>query len=756
MGKIRFSNVRLLAALVFVFAHTGIVYAQSNVQFSHAAGYYNHSFELTLSATDADAIYYTLDGSVPDSDAIIYSGSITLTDRSDDEPIITYISEISHGYSPWVPPSGDVQLISVVRARSIKDGNWGKTITQTYIISDLGDQRYTLPVVSLVTDPENLFDYETGIYVLGKVYDDYKRANPTAPDVLGTPANYTQRGDEWERPAHFELIEPGGVIPLSMDIGIRMHGGGSRSFQQKTFRLYSRSDYGTSRFRYQMFQDQDLANYNRLLLRNSGQDWMKTTLRDGFMQTLVRHLPFETMAYRPAVLFLNGEFWGIANIRERYDKHYISGKFGVPDDEIDYLTGNMSIEEGSVLHYRAMIHFIEDNDLSNDENYKYVQTLMDTESFKYYNLANIYFNNRDWPHNNIDYWRYQTEYDSTAAPGWDGRWRWMMFDTDFGFAWTDQHDESRYQSHARENALVRVSRENDWSTFLLRNLLKNESFKREFINSYRDLMNTTFRQGRVIHVLDSLKTSIEPHINEHIDRWGNSNHRWSMPKDVAEWHSNLDYMYRFARDREGHVNSHFRDKFNLSTLFTLRVKSTDQSMGYIRVNNIDIRTGTPGVNLEQYDGLALLQYFNGIPVQVRAIPYEGFEFSHWEHDEFQGDEIEVIGTGPNLLAHFRPVGPVSIDEPESGLPSQTAIQNTYPNPFNPVTQVEYTVSEPSQVSIQVLDITGRILFTLINEQHVAGTYHRTIDMSNFASGIYFIRLSDVTGRSDLRKMSLIK
>src|SRR5690606_11129066 len=121
---------------------------------------------------------------------------------------LALISNISHSYSPWVPPSGPVQLATIVRARSYNAGEWGPTITATYFVTESGLDRFNVAVVSLVTPKENLFDYETGIYVLGKVYDDYKRANPGAEDGLATPANYTQRGGEWEKPTHMELFEP--------------------------------------------------------------------------------------------------------------------------------------------------------------------------------------------------------------------------------------------------------------------------------------------------------------------------------------------------------------------------------------------------------------------------------------------------------------------------------------------------------------------------------------------------------------------
>ena len=498
--------------------------AQEKPTFSQLPGYYSQGFSLQLSAEDADEIYYTLNGDEPDSTSFKYSSPIQISDRTGGNPSYSLISSISHSYSPWVSPTGPIQLFTVVRARSKKGSTWSDIASGSFMIHQKGADRYSLPVISIITDSLHLFGYESGIYVLGKTFDDWKARNPDGTEGLSTPANYTQRGRDWERPAHFEFFNENGDPDISMDIGIRIHGGGSRSFQQKTLRIYTRSDYGNSRFDYPFFLNQSLREYKRLQLRNSGQDWMKTALRDGFMQTLVRHLPFETMAFRQNVLFVNGEFWGIANIRERYDDDYLAIKFDIDKSKMDYLSGNASVEEGSADHYKAMLSYISANGVEDSTHYNYIKTQMDVESFTLYYLSNIYFNNRDWPHNNIDFWRYDTEYDPEAELGLDGRWRWMMFDTDFGFAWTDRHTEFKYQDHVQQNLLAHVIRDDHWSTFLMNELLKNESYKVYFINSYRDLMNTSFEKNRVVSVLDSLQAVIAPYIVEHIDRWGNSDH----------------------------------------------------------------------------------------------------------------------------------------------------------------------------------------------------------------------------------------
>lgn len=748
--------IKLIHSAVAVLFFATSVLAQGIVQFSHPAGFYQNEFLLELSSELGDQIYYTLDGSVPDLDSYQFSGTITVDERSSDEPKLALISNITHSYSPWVPPSGPVQLATIIRARSYNAGEWGPTITATYFVTDAGSDRFQVAVVSLVTPKENLFDYETGIYVLGKVYDDYKQANPGAVDGLATPANYTQRGGDWEKPTHMELFEPDGSRPIAQDMGIRIHGGGSRSFQQKSIRLYAKDDYGPKNFEYQIFPDQDLLKYKRLIMRNSGQDWMKTSLRDGLMHTLVRHLPFETMAYRPAVLFINGEFWGIANIRERFDTKFFESKFDVDEDEVDQLSGNAVIEEGNADHYLTMLNYIRNGGVTEMQRYRYIQTQMNTESFKYYNLAQIYYNNRDWPHNNIEYWRGQAQYDPNEGPGRDGRWRWLMKDTDFGMAWTDRHTEGTYNWQVSQDYLDFATRAGHWSTFLLYELLQNEEFKHDFINGYRDLMNTAFRKERVLSVLEELRSTIEPHAEEHLQRWGNSSHRWSMPKDLAEWNTNVNYIRRFVNDREAFVNEHFIEKFELGELYPMRVAVNDTTRGFIRVNKTELIRPTPGLTRMDYPNTFEMQYFEGHPVTVKAVAFDGYEFSHWVDGLIDADSIIVTGPINELVAVFRPTSSVSVEDPKSELPTKLELQQNYPNPFNPSTQVQFSLPEGGNVRLYVMDINGKLLFTHLNRDFVAGTHQTTIRMDNYASGAYIIMLRSPHGEVQTRLITLLK
>ena len=379
---------------------------------------------------------------------------------------------------------------------------------------------------------------------------------------------------------------------------------------------------------------------------------------------------------------------------------------------------------------------------------------MDVQSFINYTLSNIYFNNRDWPHNNIDYWRYQTAYDSTAGPGRDGRWRWMMFDNDFGFAWTDIHTESKYQGHVTQNYLQEATRADHWSSFLLFELLKNQDFKAEFINTYRDLMNTAFAKPRVLAVLDSVKNVIAPYVKEHIDRWGNSDHRWSMPHDYAEWETNINFMARFSNERETYMNQYFRDQFSLDSLYTLEVSVGDPSMGFIRINNTDIKSGTPNVAAIQYPELWTGDYFKNQPITVKAVAKEGYRFSHWENHNTGESSLTVTDATAPIVAYFEPET-VSVADQNSEIPNQTELFANYPNPFNPSTTISFQLAENSSVKLSLFNIQGQELKTLFSGNLKAGRHSLNITLAQYATGMYMYRLE--TPKETLSgKMMLVK
>ncbi len=681
--------------------------------FSHTSGFYSDPFGLLLATSVSGAeIYYTLDGSEPDPDNLngstfryknewahlanssfgpflyctyktkAYSSFIAIDDRQNDSDRVTNKASSFHN-PPYYFPEQPVFKGTVVRSITAKSGyNSSPVVTHTYFISDRS--RYNLPIIAITAPEKHLFDYDTGINTPGAIFKEWRENNPDVRAVGSSNANYRQRGIDWERPANFTFWDEGAVVPaLNQDIGIRIHGGASRARPAKSLRLYARSQYGKSTLAFPFFPEEDYEEYKRLILRNSGNDFRNTMFRDALIQRVCRELNFDTQAYRPAIIFLNGEYWGILNIRERYDKHYINRVYGVDKEEIDLLTWRWAVKEGDNIHYQETLSYIEEHGLHDDQHYEYIQTRIDTENFIDYQIANIYSANTDWPGNNIDFWRKRADYQSDTAHGHDGRWRWMAFDMDFGFGINGRPPGQNVIEFATMAGGTGWPNP-DWSTFLLRSFLENERFRADFVNRFAGLINTSFKPERIVALIDEFQQAIEPDFPDHIARW-------KEPYSMAVWNNTeVSTMRNYVINRPGHQWGHLMEYFDLDTVsVTLDVSSSQQ--GYIRINDIDIAPSTPGVSEDSYPWTGT--YFSDVPVTLEAVPLKGYRFSHWEGaghagtTSFTANPSEVT----TITAHFKSAPNKDIIHlwHFSDLPDDDSIQ---------VAATDYSAGEPGTIT----------------------------------------------------------
>ena len=499
----------------------------------------------------------------------------------------------------------------------------------------------------MVTDSVHLFGYEKGIYIPGKIYDE----NGFGDGYWGDHANYFERGREWERPASFELIDESGEIAHTQDIGIRIHGGGSRAVPLKSLRLYARNEYGASRFNQRIFPQLPYEEYNRLILRNSGQDFMvlPTMYHDIFIHELVNALDFDTMGYRSAIVFINGEYWGIMNLRERYDEDYIARTYDVDEDNIDYLENNLVVKHGSDQHYQQMLSYIESDDLAKEKHYQEIKTRMDVGNYIDYIIAKTFVANDDWPGNNVDYWRLRTErYLEDEPAGKDGRWRWMFYDADYSFGDNLEHYEANKIALVTERPPIPNP---PWSTFLFRSLLENERFQTRFMNRYADLLNTTFHPDQILPLLNSFEESIGMVIEEHIDRWGH-------PRSRSYWDFNVSRLEEFARFRREYSYKHLMDHFGIQDTIQVTLQVSSPAEGKVQINSLVI---DDSLSQKTKNGDAYLwsgTYFGNTPITLKAIPEAGYAFSHWEgvpEDRAQDSVIAIaLSESKTVEARFKP------------------------------------------------------------------------------------------------------
>ena len=579
------------------------------VQASHSPGFYTTAFDLQLSAPYQGAqVVYTTDGALPTASSSTYGSPIPVFNRSSLPNGISMIPTNNNTdpgppyYEGWQPPLGLVFKINVIRARALHpEAPPGPVKTLTYIVDPAGAQRYPFPVFSLATDFANLFDPEIGIY------------------VYGNHNNYFQEGPEWERPANLSMFESNGQTAFSEDIGIRIHGNTTRSRPRKTLRIIAKSEYGNSWIEYPLFPWKNISHYKRFLLRNGGNDWDFGIMRDEFIQSLMRNMKVDRQDYRPSILFINGEYWGIHHIRDRYDEHYLLTKYGIEEQEMTMMENNSVHKSGStagVMHYNYMRSYISSNNMAVDAYYQGLKSMMDIESFIDFQIAHIFAMNTDWPGNNTIYWRYNTTFNPNALNGRDGRWRWMLVDMDFGFGLPFNYVPGVGMG-AAHNTLAFALASNGpgwpnppWSTLILRNLVKNQEFKHQFINRFCDLMNSDLSEARMEARLDSLQSLLQPAMQEHINRW-------RRPTSLTEWNNNVQVMRNFARVRPNYVRQHIKSQFQLQDPVKLTVKVSPPEAGQVMVNTVSAPDGWTG------------WYFPQVPMQFTAMAQQGYRFVGW-------------------------------------------------------------------------------------------------------------------------------
>ena len=596
--------------------------------FSQPGGFYKEGFLLELNISDPNSkIFYTLDGSEPTISSNLYTGPIKIGSRKNEPNLYSNIPTSTSS----IKPVGEVFKATVIRARTFKDdSNTSRIVTHTYFIDEKNEgplKRYSLPLISITTDADNLFNEEYGILVPGINFNNEQGR---------TSGNYFQRGLEWERPVHIEFFEPDGTFGFSQNAGLKVDGGSTRYLRNKSMSIHASYLYDKKDiFDYPIFpgllkpnSGEPVKHFKSFMLRNSGNDYNQTFFRDGILQTIVSHLGFDTQAYRPCIVFINGEYWGIYNIRERYDDWYIQNHYGVDISQTVVLDNYYAaIKIGGPedkIHFSKMVQFVKENADSGTINdpgiYEYINTLMDIDNFIKYFASEIFFRNYDWPDNNISFWRKTTEtYEPDSQYGHDGRWRWMMFDLDASFGLWDQSIE--------HNTLKRRAERNE----LFAELLKNNKFKYQFINTMADLINSIFKPEWTIQNIENARLVLAPEMPEHLRRWNYAD------TSIEQWNESIDVMIEFAKERPSFQIQHINEYFSLNGTTEINL-ITDSQKGYIKINSLELKEGTPGiVKPANWKGI----YFKEIPIHITAIPYPGYEFLGWAEIENNEPSITI-------------------------------------------------------------------------------------------------------------------
>ena len=531
----------------------------SKFSVSHKSGFYKKSFKLSIKHSVKSKIFYTTDGSYPDTNSIPYNHPINIKSSIDTQRILSLLpttpleGKWNLKYFKWIGPKVKMQKsAAIIRIREFINGKSSlpeKAFTYVYFIGNKEARNHEFPVVSIVTEESNLFDYKIGIYTPGIHYENTSWKNSTS--LFWPPGNYQQKGKGWERPAAVHYFDKKNKLGFSINAGIRIQGAVIGGFPIKSLRIVMREKFGTPILNYPVFGDSMPSTFKRLLLRTSGNDFLGTYFRDALLQDVLSPLNLELQASSPSIVYINGEYWGIHNMREKLDKHFIKTHFGLEENQFDILEVCGTPNHGNDSKFKSLMDFIRDNDIKDSTVYQYVIENIDINNYIDQHLAEIYFGNSDWPGNNVKLWK-------KKGPG--NKWRWLTFDLDLSFGYSKMNNAHPPNHNSLKDAIQEGSKEwfnYDCSTFLLRNLLKNESFRNAFIKRYLSLSTSVFSAENIIRKIDQYEILYASEMKRHINRW-------NYPSSMDSWREEIDKMRNYARKRPKYFKNHLELNLNIN------------------------------------------------------------------------------------------------------------------------------------------------------------------------------------------------
>lgn len=473
---------------------------------SAAPGLHYQTVYTTISIPEGTQVFYTNDGSEPGGNSTLYNGETLELNRT-----------------------------TVIRARAFStEGLEPSDITTaTYFINIY----HTLPVVSLVVDPYELYNPENGLLTVGE--------NVIKDKIPFKNTIYREFG-KIGRPGHVEFYLLDGTQALRQGMEVELQGQYSLDMPQKTFKLRAKSLYGAKLFNYPLFDDRPFTEYKSFVLRNSGNDNVWTRLLDGFQSRLLDAYGSTVIhqAWNPVVVYLNGRYWGHYNMRERVDRFFVAQHEGISLRDADNMTileANGKVKWGTRKEYRDMIAaFKKLNTATNEADMQYIADRVDLDNFIEYTALEMFFGNSD--PGNIRYYKLNRE---------GAKWKYIFYDADYGLF------ESSFNSPASYTKPKGMGQQKINNTILLK-LLDNPTYRDMFLTKLGHIFQT-FTTEYMLAVLEPMVEEIKPEMQLHWSRWGEEND----PAIIAEAPRSADGAYRYWETRIQRLRNVVKKRPNL-------------------------------------------------------------------------------------------------------------------------------------------------------------------------------------------------
>lgn len=520
------------------------------------SGFYTAGTELVVADIPAGKqVRFTTDGSNPDETSTIYSEPVILTENT------------------------------VFRAKTYGDVLPSKEASCSYLI----DNTKQLPVVSLIIEPDFLWSDSIGIF---NDFETLKRVG-------------------WERFSKIQYFNDN-ELKFETNNDIRLYGESAYKLPQKSFAVFANNE-----IEYQIFEGKELAEFDSFIMRSSSDDWTMTMMRDGFVHTIVQEkLDIDYQAYQPTVLYINGEYFGIFNLREKYNEDYLKNNHGIDKDSIDFLRLNywgLSVEviAGSQDKYFELLSFLNSNDLTNDEIFNNVKEYLDIDNYTNYIITQIYTGNSSYNHN-IKAWRKNNISDG---------FKWLIFDTD-----------RAYSNYCKQMLLLTYDHDP-----VFNKLLENINYRNHFLQKTCSHINATFRMSYIVDLVDSLKANIAQEMPFHIEKWAPTGGVQSM----ESWNSAVYVLKDFAQKRKDTLLHRLDSMYSLSGQVSVHLKKEPPQGGDVYIEDV----------LIPYNDITHT-YFKGIPVKLIAKPRWGYNFVDWDNISSNDSIVLVFNANDTITARF--------------------------------------------------------------------------------------------------------
>ena len=452
----------------------------------------------------------------------------------------------------------------VIKAYATNGTESTSVFTNTYfIVPELCDYGVTVMAISMPVD--EIFGDEG-------FYNNYL--------LTGSITGGRRRGT-----AIMEVFDTQGNRVGNSTVELAVSGNGSSGFTMKSLRIYYKGalnedggregnlDYDLFGGRAKDHLGQAITTFDRLLLRNSGNDCGTSYIRDAYMQRVCAGLNVDTMASASTLVFINGEFWGVYNIRERYSPEYVESHYGVDKENVAVIESDYSQVhtnhmadyvvssgiEGDADPFNALTAYMREHDLSDPEAYAYVCSQMDIDSFIDMWVTRLFFVARDWPENNIKVWRNRNPEDPS---GFDTKWHFTLLDMDMGLSFYDFTTEQENFFWAMDSGSVCGQ--------MMRDLLGNPDFKEQFILRYYEIINDYLTADYLSAEFEALVSERDPLMTLQDKRWNDSGF------SISSWNSAVTKIRSFIRNRQSIALNHMYNRFGIS-------ESDIENLSYRRV-----------------------------------------------------------------------------------------------------------------------------------------------------------------------------